>query len=174
MKKFIYQLINAEKSVTRLALSFSFGVFIAWTPVIPLIPVQTLMIFFFSWLFRLNTTVTFATVYLINNPLTMVPICCADYLFGSWLLNSVLKIDMMPYNPHWADSLSAFLGKYVDFTKVTGGGTLCVWYLIIGGIVLPLILSLLLYPIMRVVFSFLIKKLEPNRENSINENYNSK
>jgi len=108
MKKFIYKLISSEKSVTKLSLSFCFGVFIAWTPVIPLIPVQTLLIFLFSWLFKLNTTVTFATVYLINNPFTMIPICFADYVFGSWLLNSILKIDLMPYNPKWINSFSDF------------------------------------------------------------------
>jgi len=173
MKKFFYKLISSEKSVAKLALSFCFGVFIAWTPVIPLIPVQTLLIFVFSWLFRLNTTVTFATVYLINNPFTMIPICFVDYLFGSWLLNSVLKIDVMKYNPAWVDGFSAFLCKYVDLSRVTGGGPLCFWCLIVGGLVLPLILSLVMYPIMRVVFSLLIKKLE-HKPGNIDENYNAK
>lgn len=172
MKKFIYKLLLAEKSPSKLALSFCFGIFIALTPVIPVIPVQTLLVFVLSWLFRLNTTVTFATTYLVNNPLTMIPIWFIDYRFGSWLFNNVLKIDMTKYNPHWLDSLSAYLSKYVDLTKITGGSSLCLWCLIIGGLVLPLILSVALYPIMKVVFSFLIKKF--NRENeSDNENHSA-
>lgn len=173
MKKFIYKLIASEKSVTKLALSFCFGVFIACTPVMPLIPVQTLLIFLLSWLFKLNTTVTFATVYLINNPFTMIPIWFLDYMFGFWLLNKVLKIDMIKYNPQWIDSFSAYLSKYVDLAKITGGDSLCLWCLIIGGLVLPLILGLVLYPIMKIVFSFLIKKIDHNIENS-NENYSAK
>lgn len=172
MKKFFYKLISSEKSVSKLALSFCFGNFIAWTPVIPLIPVQTLLIFIFSWLFRLNTTVTFATVYLINNPFTMVPIAFIDYLFGSWVVNNVLKVDLMPYNPAWIDSFSAFLCRYIDLNRITSGGSLCLWCLVIGGITLPLLLSLILYPIMRFIFSFLIKKLDRTRET--NENYNAK
>lgn len=173
MKKFFYKLISSEKSVQKLALSFCVGNFIAWTPVMPLIPIQTILIFIFSWLFKLNTAVTFATVYLINNPFTMVPIAFIDYLFGCWLMNCVFKIDLMSYNPAWVDSFSAALSKYIDLSRITSGGSLCFWCLIIGGIVLPLILSLILYPIMRLVFSLLIKKLDHNRE-KIDENYNTK
>lgn len=173
MKKFIYKLISSEKSPQKLASSFCCGIFIAWTPVIPVIPVQTFLIFLLSWFFRLNTTVTFATVYLINNPITMIPICVADYMFGSWLLNKLLNINMLPYNPHWIDSFSAFLNKHIDLARVTGGGPLCLWYLVIGGLVLPIILSIVMYPIMRVAFSYLIKKLGRHTENTY-ENHSTK
>lgn len=173
MKKFLYKLISSERSVPKLALSFCVGNFIAWTPVVPLMPVQTLLIFLFSWLFRLNKAVTFATVYLINNPLTMIPIACIDYVLGSWITRTILKLDLMPYNPSWIDSFSVFLSKYIDLNAITGGESLCFWSLVIGGTIPPLILSILLYPIMRVIFSLLIKNVDHTTEKT-DENNNTK
>jgi uncharacterized protein (DUF2062 family) len=156
VKKILFNLVLAEKSVTKLTLSFCLGNFIAWSATIPL---QTPLIFLLSWLFRLNTTVTFTTVYLINNPFTMIPIYVADYIFGNWLLNSFLGLSMQDYNPSWANNFSIWLSKYIDLTPYVGKVGFCFWCLIIGGLILPLILSIIFYPIMRPIFSFLVNKI---------------
>lgn len=65
-----------------------------------------------------------------------------------------------------------FLSKHINLGRITGGDSLCFWYLVVGGITLPLILSLALYPVMRLLFSFLIKKFD--KTEIANENYNTK
>lgn len=160
VKKILFNLILSEKSVTKLTLSFCLGNFIAWSATIPL---QTPLIFLLSWLFRLNTTVTFTIVYLINNPFTMVPIYVADYIFGNWLLNSVLGLSMQDYNPSWTNNFIVWLSKYIDLTPYFGQAGFCFWCLIIGGLILPLILSVILYPIMRLIFGFLVNKIHKSK-----------
>ena len=41
---------------------------------------------------RLNTAIVFAAVYVINNPLTLVPIYIMDYAVGSWFFTRLLGI----------------------------------------------------------------------------------
>ena len=165
IKNFFLKLILEESALKKLTLSFCFGNFIAWSATIPL---QTPLIFLFSWLFRLNTKVTFATVYLISNPLTIVPIYAIDYAFGNWFLNTFLKIDTIKYNPAFAQTFSNFLNRYIDLSRILSGSSFCFWCLIIGGVVLPIILSIILYPIMKVVFNKLIKLYKNNVKNREN------
>ncbi len=153
IKNIFYNLVSIERSAKKLTQSFCLGSFIALTPTIPL---QTPLIFVFSWLFGLSAKVTFVSVYLINNPITMLFIYVADYKFGDWLLNTVLKLDMEQYNPVWTDKFSIFLNKYISLEKYLGGSVLCFWCFIIGGIVLPLLASIVLYFIMYPIFKKLI------------------
>lgn len=162
IKEKFNKLLSADQSVERLALSFCLGNFIAWTPTIPF---QTPLIFVLSWALRLNTTVTFITSYTINNPITMVPIYVIDYFFGHWLLNTILKIDAEKYNPSWIEKFNAFLSKYIDLGKCAGTSTFCFWCLVIGGLTLALILSLILYPIMKLIFKRLVSRLNKKTHN---------
>lgn len=155
LKNFLHRLVLSEKSSTRLTLSFCLGNFIAWAPIIPF---QTPLIFILSWLLRLNTTVTFATVYIINNPITIVPIYVLDYLVGSWILNSVLGLNMVQYNPTWVHKFSNFLSNYINIEKYFGS-ELCFWCLAIGGLILPLISSIILYFVMSPIFSNLVNRI---------------
>lgn len=161
IKNFLYKMVLAERSPKKLALSFCLGSFIAFTPTIPF---QTPLMFFLSWLFRLNTTVTVGAAYLVNPPIpiTIIPIYVANYLFGSWLLEKVLGINMINYNPAWISKFNDFLLRYIDLKKYIGGSEICFWCLIIGGIILPFIVSLLLYPIMKRIFSKLVFNLHKN------------
>jgi uncharacterized protein (DUF2062 family) len=161
IKKILHKLVLAERSPTKLTLSFCLGNFIAWSPTIPL---QTPLIFLLSWLFRLNTTVTFTTVYIINNPLTMVPLYVADYMFGVLLFHKVLGLDLIRYNPSWVDKFNAFISRYINMEKYIGGGPFCFWCLMLGGLILPLLISIVLYPIMKPVFTKFVARTYKDKE----------
>lgn len=164
IKKVLDKLVLAERSPHKLALSFCLGNFIAWSPTIPL---QTPLIFILSWLLRCNSAVTFTTVYIINNPLTMVPLYALDYAFGVFLFHKVLGMNLEQYNPSWIEKFNAFLSRYVDMKKYLGGGEFCFWCLLLGGLILAFLVSAALYPLMKRLFTRLIaelskRKKEPN------------
>ena len=86
-RRYLEKLLSQEGSCHKLALSFSLGTFIA---IMPIIPFQTPLLFLVGWLMRLNTAIVFAAVYVINNPLTLVPIYIMDYAVGSWFFTRLL------------------------------------------------------------------------------------
>ncbi len=153
------RLARAEKSSSRLAASFCLGTFIALTPTIPF---QTPLLFLLSWLFGLNATVTFAAVYLINNPLTMVPIYIIGYAFGTWFFEKVVGLDLVRYNPWWVENFNTFLSRYVDIKKHFGT-QFCLWCLLLGGLLFALIVSISLYPFLKRFFDHVIRQLEKRK-----------
>lgn len=156
VQKSIERLVRSEKSSKKLAASFCLGTWIALTPTIPL---QTPLLFLLSWLFRLNASVTFFAVYLINNPFTMVPIYIIDYAFGVWFFEKVVGFDLVRYNPWWMERFNAFLSRYIDVKKHFGT-EFCLWCLFLGGIIFASLVSLLLYPILRRVFDRIIAHMK--------------
>lgn len=138
-KKFIFK----ERSAHRLAISFCVGNFIAFSPFIAF---HTIMVIASGWLFRLNTSLMLAVSYGINNPWTAIPIYTLDYVFGKWLLYSFLKVDMRAYNPAWVTALEQWCSTYLGIKD------LCFWSFIIGGNVLGIIISVLLYPVIYAIF----------------------
>ena len=76
-------------SVTR---SFALGLFIAFIPPTPLLPVHLVTCAVLGIYFRLNLPVLFATVF-ISNPFTWVP-----QIAGSlWVGAKLLRMDLMPF-----------------------------------------------------------------------------
>jgi uncharacterized protein len=75
--KFLKCLISLEDTPERIALAFSLGVFLAFSPFIGL---HTFLGFVFAFLFGLNRVALFIGVF-VNNPWTLVPI----YAAGTWL-----------------------------------------------------------------------------------------
>ncbi len=76
-------------SVTR---AFALGLFIAFIPPTPLLPVHVVTCALLGVYFRLNLPVLFATVF-ISNPLTWVP-----QIAGSlWVGAKLLGMDLMPF-----------------------------------------------------------------------------
>jgi uncharacterized protein (DUF2062 family) len=159
------KLIKAETSVSKLAWSFSFGGFLAFSPYLGL---QTWLTFPFCWLFGLNVTVTLASLYLISNPITMVPIILAGYGFGRFLLIDIGRFNILAYNPEWLDSMVKFLAKYVVDLEKLFGAKICFWCYVIGAHILGFIVALALYPVMKKIFSKLMieDKIEDNNENN--------
>ena len=163
IKDYFKRLLLAEGSTKRLAASFSLGTFIALSPTIPF---QTPLIFILSWAFRLNVAVTFTACYLVNNPFTLVPIYVADYLFGVWLFNTVLGLQLERYNPSWVRAFNTFLAKYIDLAKYTGN-EFCFWCLILGGLIIGIAGALIVYPPLKLLLDRL--KREVQDESNSNE-----
>jgi uncharacterized protein (DUF2062 family) len=90
-----------RSSVTR---SFALGLFIAFIPPTPLLPVHLVTCALLGMYFRLNLPVLFATVF-VSNPFTWVP-----QVAGSiWVGAKLLGLDLMPFlraishQTFWAD-----------------------------------------------------------------------
>lgn len=158
-KKFLDKILNAESSPIRLARSVSLGNFIAFSP---FLGIQTLLIFGLGKLLRLNITVIFTVVYVVNNPWTMIPIAALDYSIGHWLTETVFKLDLMRYNPSWMAWVNNKIGYYL--VQYLGIAELCFWCFIIGGMVVASVISLASYPFMKIFFTKLIR--QRNRENT--------
>jgi uncharacterized protein (DUF2062 family) len=148
IKQCIYFLTVKERSPRKLSLSCCLGIYIAFSPFIGL---HTIMIFFFSWLFKLNPSVTFTVSYLLNNPCTMVPLYAIDYLFGDWFLSFILGNNFLMFNPSWMSWINQPLTYY------TGIRDLSFWSFMVGGNLLGIIVSVILYPILTVFFRMLMQ-----------------
>jgi len=139
-----------EQSPHKLALTCALGVFIG---ISPLIGLHTVMTFVFAWLFSLNIATLFAISVLINNPWTMVPVYSIDHLFGTWLFN-YLNIDYLQLEPVWVESCNVFLKEH---TGITG---LSLSAFLVGGNLLAIGISIILYPLAKRIFTnYLSNKL---------------
>jgi len=142
-KNFFEKLVLKERNPNVLALSFSLGAFVAFSPFVCF---HTVMIICFSWLFSLNLAVAFAVTWLINNPWTMVPVYSVNYIFGDWFLKRFVGLDPLTINPSWMAPINNFICKY------TGISGISFWSFMIGGNLLGVAISVMLYPIVKVVF----------------------
>ena len=100
------------------------------------------MVFVLGWLFTLNCAVLLTVSCLVNNPWTMVPIYATDYLVGDWLLG-FFGINGMNWNPAWVSYFNTFLTTHVGINGVS------LWSFLIGGNLLGLCISGMLYPILK-------------------------
>lgn len=156
IKKVLDKLILAEKSPTRLTLSFCLGAYLAFSPWLLL---QTWLVFPLCWILRLNATVTMASLYLISTPITLPLIIIVDYFIGSWFLYNLLNINAAAYNPGFMESLNSFINKYINLEKYLGSNV-CFWCWIVGGNIVGLLVAVIAYPIMKPIFKKLIKKFD--------------
>lgn len=159
LKKILYDLALKEKSPKKLTLSCCLGIYIAFSPWVGF---HTIMIFVFAWLFRLNPAVTFTSTYILNNPWTMTPLYFADYVFGDFVLKSWFGIDSMAINPVWMTWFNKNLTHYTGFNGFS------FWAFMIGGNLLGIILSVILYPILLSFFKKIINKSATNKQNENN------
>lgn len=145
IKQFFSSLFTGEQSPEHLSLSFCIGNYIAFSPFFGLHGVMAIV---GSWLLRLNFPVMFTAAYGINNLWTAIPIYTADYFFGHWLVHSVLELPTEYVTPLWLDGLSQTFSDYTGFAKP------CMISFLIGGNLLGILTSLLMYPIiLRVCYA---------------------
>ena len=130
MSKKVYELfkLSSNSSPQTLARSCAFGFFIACFPVPG---THSLLMLACKYLFNVNLPLLFLTTS-INNPWTMIPFFTGEYLFGYWLMHSILQ-----WNPQW----------YISLEKIFGSGTICLWSFFIGGTIIGIVSSLISYPI---------------------------
>ena len=149
IKNFFYKGLSSGASAEMLALSFSMGVYIAFSP----FPgAHTMMVLFSTWMFRLNFPILFFSTSF-NNPWTMIPFFLFDYYFGYWLLHSFLGLN---------------INFFISMEKVFGSGKICPVSFLVGGNLLGIFFALACYP---VVLSLLkaasIKKMQHSTEKAI-------
>jgi len=143
------RLVAKEQCSHKLALTCALGVFIG---ISPLIGAHTAMTFLFGWMLSVSIPAVFAVSVLINNPWTMVPIYSFDHFFGKWLFG-LFNIDYLSWEPVWVESCNLFLKQH------TGINGLSLSAFLVGGNLLAIVISAMLYPLMRRVFtSYLSQK----------------
>ena len=142
------RLVAQEQCSHKLAFTCALGVFIG---ISPLIGVHTAMTFLFGWMFGLSIPGIFAVSVLVNNPWTMVPIYSFDHVFGKWLLTA-LNIDYLSLDPAWVESCNLFLKNH------TGINGLSLSAFLIGGNLLAIVISVMLYPLMKRIFTLYISQ----------------
>ncbi len=155
IKDFFIKLLLKERDPSRLALTFCLSNLIAWSATVPF---QTPLLLIVSRIVGFDYKIMFAVSFIINNPFTLIPIYMANYSFGAWFFHNIFKIDMIKYNPSWTQTFSNYLNKYIDLSKIIGTTNFCFWCLILGSLILPLIINIFLYPILKKLFSYLLKK----------------
>lgn len=143
LTKKLKQMILIERSPRKAALSFALGVFIAFSPFVGF---HTAMVFLFAWLFALNAALLFAVSILLNNPWTMVPIYATGHVVGDHIFYW-LGIDAMYMNPSWVSSINNFI------TRHTGMSGISFWAFMIGGHLLGLLLSIVVYFVVHHIVS---------------------
>ena len=139
---FMRRNLSGEQSPHRVALSASVGVFIAFSPYHFF---HTILIFVLSWLMGLNLVITFAVTHLINNPWTMVFIYGVDHLVGDFILG-LMGYSPLTLNPSWMELINKPLRTY------TGVEGIAFWSFMIGGNLLAILFSVMLYPIVKRLF----------------------
>lgn len=156
IKDYIVKVLNkvvlAERSVTVLTLSFCLGGALAFSPYVGL---QTWLAFPICWFFGLNVTVAIAGLYFIGNPFTMVPILLSDYMCGVWVINT-FHLDFLKQNPNVINSIVRFLKTYLFDLEKTLGVNFCFWCFFIGAHILSFLVFIVLYPIMKRIFTLFI------------------
>ena len=160
-KKLMERLVKSEPSPGKLAWSISLGLFLAFSPYLGF---QTLLVFVLSFVLRANSAVVFIVLYTVNNPWTLIPIAALDYIFGHWLTESVLGLDLLQYNPswmHWVNTKLSFLTAYLGIEQ------LCFWCFFIGGNIIACMVALLSYPFLRKLSSKIIEKYAHSKKGRI-------
>lgn len=148
---FFKKIILTNRSPEKLAIAFCVGVFIAFSPFFGL---HTIMTIFAAWYFELNFAVIYAASHIFNNPWTIVPVYVSDYVVGMKIF-ALFGAD--PYawaNPGWADWLNSKLTYYVGLPEIS------LWAFIVGGNVLGLVVSILLYPFVIRIFRRMLARSE--------------
>jgi uncharacterized protein (DUF2062 family) len=143
IQPFIKRMIAHERSPRRLALTCALGIYIGISPFVGL---HTAMIFIFGWTFALSIPVLFTVSVLIHNPWTMMPVYAIDHLFGKWLFTT-LGIDYLQWDPTWIEAFNLFLQNH------TGIAGLSLSAFFIGGNVLAVSTSVMMYPLMKRIFT---------------------
>jgi uncharacterized protein (DUF2062 family) len=146
------KIVKRDCSPKRLAITFCLGVYIGLSPFIGL---RTLITFICGWLFALDLAVLFSVSFFVHNPWTIIPIYTLNHFLGQCLLN-FFNIDGMQFDPAWAGSCSLFLKEYTGISGLSFSAFL------VGGNVLGICMSIILYPFVKRMFSSYLSKKNNN------------
>jgi uncharacterized protein (DUF2062 family) len=149
VKKKIEALVGVCQSPSHFARSLSLGVFIACSPFLGL---QTVLVFLLAPLFCANTALTFTVTYLVNNPVSLVPLLIIDYLFGKFFFEDILGISLLDYNPWFMNWFMEHGGQRI--ASALGVSIFSFWTFILGGVILAVLLAALAYVLSYRLFTY--------------------
>lgn len=154
LQTIVDKVIHAEESPAHLALSCCLGIFFACSP---FLGIQTILLLGVGLLFGLNTPIALIVLFLVNNPLTMVPIIILDYVTGYFFVRYLLGYDISYAVPAFLTKIDNHIHHRLNswFPNMQFSFA----YYIIGGLIFALLCSLLAYPFLVHWF----KKLKPSK-----------
>lgn len=152
LTKIMEKLVAKEPNPSRLAWSITLGIFFAFSPYLG---IQTILAFVLAYLLWANSAVVVIVLYTVNNPWTMIPIAALDYIFGHWLVEKVLCLNLEQYNPSWMDWVNA---KISGVTSYLGIESICFWCFMIGGNIIAVTLAAASYPFLKKMCVRLVNK----------------
>ncbi len=118
----------------NVARSFAAGLFIAFIPPTPLVPVHFVMCALVGLMLRLNLPVLFATVF-ISNPLTWVP----QVIASIWVGAKLMGVDLAPFvqsirDRHFTNELQALWSPLLLGAFVLGTASAALGYALAQGV----------------------------------------
>jgi uncharacterized protein (DUF2062 family) len=143
INRVIHRVIASERSPRKLAFTCALGIYIGISPYIGF---HTIMVFLFGWMFALSIPVLFTVSMMIHNPWTMMPVYAIDHIFGQWVFD-LFAINHFEWDPVWVGACNVFLKEH---TGITG---LSLSAFLVGGNLLGLGISVMLYPLMKRMFT---------------------
>lgn len=143
VKQFLLNSFAYEASPYKLTVACALATYIAFCPFIGF---HTMMAIGLGLGLRLNVPFILAVGWVINNPLTMIPVYMSGYLFGHFILHSWLRIGIATTNPWWMKSVNIYVQNYLGISDIS------FWAFILGGNLLGALLAALCYTIMLPVF----------------------
>lgn len=141
------KLLLGERTPKKLAIACALGIFIAFSPLIGLHWLLTIVL---AWMFGVNVTVVYVAAHIVNNPLTMVPLYLGDYAVGLWVCDRLFQSDLASHNPSWMQWLNVKL-------SCMGITNLSLWAFIIGGHIVAIVASVVAFPFLIRFFNKIIR-----------------
>jgi hypothetical protein len=126
----IRELLRLNDSPRKIALAFSVGVFIAFSPILGF---HTIMVFLAAWAFRLNPVALFAGAF-VNNPWTFTPLYGLCLWFGVYLYGGASAFPQVSWEHltllRFFNNLKPYIGPFFLGTTLIGAaGALLSYYL---------------------------------------------
>lgn len=140
-------LLLGERTPKKLAIACTLGIFIAFSPLIGLHWLLTLVL---AWIFSVNVAVVYAAAHVVNNPLTMIPLYLGDYAVGLWVCDWLFNSTLVAHNPSWMRWLNVKL-------SCLGISNISLWAFVIGGHLVAIVVSIIAYPFLIRFFKKIIK-----------------
>lgn len=141
------KLVLGERTPKKLAIACTLGIFIAFSPLIGLHWLLTIIL---AWMFGVNVAVVYVAAHIVNNPLTMVPLYLGDYAVGLWVCDKLFQSNLVNHNPSWMQWLNVKL-------SCMGISNLSLWAFIIGGHIVAIAASVIAFPFLIRFFNKIIK-----------------
>ena len=148
LSAFLEKLTRKSHSPKKLAITFCLGVYIGLSPFIGF---RTLITFLCGWLFALDLAALFAISFFVHNPWTIIPIYTLDHFVGQWFFG-LFNINGMQLDPSWVEACSTFLK---DHTGISG---LSLSAFLVGGNLIGISISIILYPFIKKIFTTYLSK----------------